>query len=249
MRSYSKNGSRKRYKKTYRPKRKSYRRKPGKSRTAFNKRVLNVIKKTAEPKYVHNVVSEISTMYHNSFNKFPIYNRGDDETVWPPQGDGVGMRYGDEIYGKGFMIRGSLCFAGDRRGTTVRMYMVDPKSNDIPLTYDNMFENITDNVAVDPLDKRKFISTKLLGTYRVPDRSAPTTSIDGTFELIDTNVIIKKWIPFNKKIIFNPTTRSPTNINEYIQIVFTVYDHNSALETDMCVKSTDLMVSFYYADP
>ena len=79
--------------------------------------------------------------------------------------------------------------------------------------------------------------------------SAPTTSVDGTFALIDTNVIIKKWIPFDKKIVFRSATRTPTNLNQYLQLVFTVYDHNSALETDICVKSTDLMVSFYYADP
>jgi hypothetical protein len=230
-------------------KRKSYRRKGARSGTTFNKRVLQVIKKTAEPKVVHNICSDITTMYHNSFNSWQIYNRGADEAIWPPQGDGVAQRNGDEIYAKGFMIRGSLCFAGDRRGSTVRMYMVNPKSNDIQCTYDNVFQNITDNVAVDPLDKRKYSSTKMLGTYRVPDRSAPTTSIDGTFELIDTNVIIKKWIPFDKKIIFSPGTRAPTNLNDYLKVVFTVYDHNSALETDMCVKSTDMMISFYYADP
>ena len=232
-----------------RRKRPSYKRKAGKSSRVFNKKVLAVMKKTAEPKYVHNLVSEITSMYHNSFNTFPIYRLSGNESIWPPQGDGIGQRNGDEIYAKGFMIRGSLCFAGDRRGTTVRMYMVNPKTADLALNYDNMFENITNNVAVDPLDKRKFASTKLLGTYRVPDRSAPTTSVDGTFELIDTNVIIKKLIPFNPKITFFPGTRAPTNLNKEIQIVFTVYDHNSALESDMCVKTSDLMVTFYYADP
>ena len=105
-----------------------------------------------------------------------------------------------------------MCFAGDRRGTTIRMYSVAPKDQDIALNYDNMFQNITDNVAVDPLDKRKFPSSKLLGTYKVPDRSAPTLSVDGNFELIDTNVIIKKWIPFDKKIIFMPGTLSLIHI-------------------------------------
>ena len=129
------------------------------------------------------------------------------------------------------------------------MYLVNPKDNDVALVYNNMFQNITDNVAVDPLDKSKYAATKLLGTYRVPDRSAPTLSVDGTNELIDTNVIIKKWIPFDKKIKFMPGTSAPTNINAFMQLVFTVYDHNSALESDMCIKSTDLMCSFYYSDP
>ena len=230
-------------------KRKSYRRKSTKGKGSFNKKVLAVIKKTSEPKFVHNLQDEIASMYHNSFNKCTIYDRGNKESIWPPQGDGVGARNGDEIFAKGFMVRGSLCIAGDRRGTTVRMYMVSPKSDDIDLNYESMFQNITNNVAIDPLDKRKFASSKLLATYRVPDRSAPTTSIDGTFELIDTNVLIKKWIPFDKKIVFMPTTRAPTNLAEYVKLVFTVYDHNSALESDMCIKTTDLMVSFYYADP
>ena len=230
-------------------KRKSYRRKTPTSRGTFNKRVLQVIKKTAEPKYVHTNISSLTTLYHNSFNLVYIYQRNADNSPWPMQGDGINQRNGNEIYGKGFMLRGSFCFAGDRRGTTLRFYLAHPKENNIPLTYDNVFQNITDNVALDPLDKSKYPSSKFIGTYKVPYRSAPTISIDGTFELIDTNVLIKKWIPFNKKIIFNPGTRAPTQLNEYLQIVFTVYDHNSALETDMLIKSTDLCVSFYYSDP
>ena len=239
----------KRYKKTaYKMKRKSYRRKGARSSTTFNKKVLQVIKKTAEPKKVHNLLS-IGSLHHNSFNFVQIYNRGSTETIWPPQGDGIGQRNGDEIYSKGFMIRGSFCFAGDRRGSTIRMYMINPKDNDIAVNYNNMFENITDNVAFDPLNKRVIPSSKLLGTYRVPDRSAPTVSVEGNFELIDTNVLVKKWIPFDKKIQFVPGTRAPTNINAYMFLVFTVYDHNTALETDICVKETDLMCTFYYSDP
>jgi len=249
--AYSFRGAAKRRRISARKRRPAYRRKQPRngSRVNFNKRVLQVIKKTAEPKQIHNLITAIPNMYHNSFNKYSIYDRGAVETMWPDQGDGVNGRNGDEIYAKGFMIRGSMCFAGDRRGTTIRMYSVAPKDQDIALNYDNMFQNITDNVAVDPLDKRKFPSSKLLGTYKVPDRSAPTLSVDGNFELIDTNVIIKKWIPFDKKIIFMPGTKAPTNINSYLQLVFTAYDHNSASETDECIKSVDLMVTFYYADP
>ena len=79
--------------------------------------------------------------------------------------------------------------------------------------------------------------------------SAPTTSVDGTFELIDTNVIFKKWIPFAKKLCFVPDTNSPTNVNSYMVLIVTAYDHNTALESDICVKSVDLMSSFYYSDP
>ena len=37
--------------------------------------------------------------------------------------------------------------------------------------------------------------------------------------------------------------------NSYMALVITAYDHNSAYETDVCVKSIDLMSSFYYSDP
>ena len=147
------------------------------------------------------------------------------------------------------MLRGSFCFAGDRRGTTLRFYLMNPKDNNIPMIYNNVFQNITDNVALDPLDNSKFPNTRFLGTYRIPDRSAPTASIDGTFVLIDTNVTFKKWIPFNKRITFMPGTNSPTNINSYMELVVTAYDHNTAAETDICVKAIDLMSTFYYSDP
>ena len=208
-----------------------------------------MIKTTAEPKVVHRALSEITTMYHNGFNIADIYQRGSNNSIWPPQGDGRDQRVGNEIYGKGFMIRASFCLAGDRRGTTLRFYLLSAKDQGISRSHSNYFESITGNVALDPLDKHKFPLTKMIGTYKVPDRSAPTTSIDGTFELIDTNIIVKKWIPFNKKITFNPGTQDPTGINSYLAIGVTAYDHNSALETDICVKSIDMMSSFYYSDP
>ena len=242
--------SNKRFKKTpMRRKRPSYKRKAGKSRSQFNKSVLAVIKKTAEPKYIHTNITNLSTLYHNSFNSVSLYSRDSNNAPFPMVGDGIGQRNGNEIYAKGFMLRASFCFAGDRRGTTLRMYLVNPKDNTLPLTYNNMFQNITDNVELDPLDKTKIQSSKLIGTYKIPDRSAPTLSVDGSFELIDSKVIVKKWIPFNKKISFLQDTNSPTNINSYMSLVITAYDHNSAYETDMCIKSIDMMSSFYYSDP
>ena len=85
------------------------------------------------------------------------------------------------------------------------MYAVTPKDNDINLNYENMFEQITNNVELDPLDKKKVPATKLIGTYRVPDRSAPTTSVDVTFELIDTSAgnwsrcHAQKWFFFSPR--------------------------------------------------
>jgi len=242
--------SAKRYKRTVRRvKRKSYRRKTTRGRGAFNKKVLAVIKRTAEPKVVHRVLQEFGPMYHNGWQVQKLYKRGNQIATFPPQGDGVHDRNGNEIYAKGFMIRGSFCLAGDRRGTTLRFYLLNAKEDSIPYTYDNVFQNITNNAALDPMDKTKFPHNTMIGSYRVPDRSAPTASYDGTFELIDTNIIFKKWIPFNKKIRFDPGTQDPTGINAYLAIGVSAYDHNSALETDICVKSLDLMSSFYYSDP
>ena len=147
------------------------------------------------------------------------------------------------------MLRGSFCFAGDRRGTTLRFYLLNPKDNNIGLNYNNIFQNITDNVALDPLDKVKYPSSKFIGTFKIPDRSAPTMSIDGTNELIDSNVIVKKWIPFNKKIMFLPDSNTPTNVNAFMALVVTAYHQNTALETDVCIKAIDLMSSFYDSDP
>ena len=101
--------------------------------------------------------------------------------------------------------------------------------------YNNVFQNITDNVALHPLDKTQFPSTKFLGSYKIPDRSAPTMSVDGNFELIDSNLIFKKWIPFEKKICFVAGTQSPSNLGAYMALVVKAYDHNSALETDAAV--------------
>ena len=112
-----------------------------------------------------------------------------------------------------------------------------------------MFQNITNNVALDPLDKTKYPSAKLIKTLKIPDRSAPTTSIDGTFELIDSNVIFKHDIPFSKKIVFPAGTSVAGNVNNSMTLLVTAYDHNSALETDECIKSIDMLCSFYYSDP
>ncbi|KAJ1463805.1 hypothetical protein T484DRAFT_3650080 [Baffinella frigidus] len=233
----------------YTRKRPAYERRAASSSRRFNKQVLNVIKRTAEPKELHTKLTSINTMNHNSFNIQAMYDRNGSHATWPLQGDGTNQRNGNEIYAKGFMIRGSMCFAGDRRGSTLRFYLVNPKDNTVLLNYEKMFQPITNSVAIDPLNRTNYPSAKLIGTYTVPDVSAPTMSVDGNFELIDTNVLIKKWIPFNKKIKFLDGTNAPTNINAYMALIVTCYDHNSASETDECVKATDLMMSFYYSDP
>jgi hypothetical protein len=218
-----------------------------------------VIKRTAEPKFIHwdiGAASEAygpSTLAHNSFNQWTIYSVASSSTnlnLFPHVGDGRADRNGNEIYGKGFMLRGSFNFAGDRRGTTLRFYLIAPSQVTEGPTYDKVFENITNNVELDPLDKANFPSTKYLGSYKIPDRSAPTAGIDGTYELIDSNLIFKKWIPFARKIKFKASnSNEPTNIPPYMQLAVTAYDHNSALETDTCVKNIDLVASFYYSDP
>ncbi len=54
-----------------------------------------------------------------------------------------------------------------------------------------------DNTKGKAWDKTKFPSIKFLGSHKVADRSAPTTSVYGTFELIDTNLIFKLLINKN----------------------------------------------------
>lgn len=148
------------------------------------------------------------------------------------------------------MLRGSFNFAGDRRGTTLRFYLLQPAQVTEAVTYDKLFHNITNNVELDPLDKDMFPQTKYLGAYKIPDRSAPTASIDGTSELIDSNLIFKKWIPFTRKIKFKQNnSNEPTSIPPYMMLLVTAYDHNSAFETDICVKNIDMVASFYYSDP
>jgi hypothetical protein len=189
-------------------------------------------------------------MKHNSLNGYVMYSVNSPLNVFPFVGDGPDQRNGNEIYAKGFMIRASFNMAGDRRGTSLRFYLVSPSNTTETPTYANLFQNITNNVELDPLDKTKFPHTKYLGMAKLPDRSAPTASIDGTFELIDSNIIWKKWIPFEKKIKFKQqSSNEPMNIAPYMTLCVTAYDHNSALETDVCVKDIDMMVSFYYSDP
>ena len=189
-------------------------------------------------------------LYHNSFNQWKIFDMSNNVVMFPNEGVQKYERNGDEIYGKGFMIRGSFGFAGDRRGTTLRFYLVKPKNVNTTLAYNTMFDNITGNVALDPLDKNEISSTQFLGTYKIPDRSAPTMSVDGTNELIDSNLIFKKWIPYVKKIKFqHALANTPSNCDNSMSLVVTAYDHNSALQTDICIKEMDLMCSFYYSDP
>ena len=113
--------------------------------------MLNVIKKTAEPKFIHVDIQNIrgpSTLKHNSYNEWVIYSVNSPYDLFPTVGDGVNQRNGNEIYAKGFMFRGSFNFAGDRRGTTLRFYLISPSNTTEGNTYNNVFQNITDNVRL-----------------------------------------------------------------------------------------------------
>lgn len=182
------------------------------------------------------------SMQHANIHEFRVVDNVFGNTVMPTQGHGDGERNGDEIYMKGFRFRASIQIPADRKNASYAFYMIEFNSvQGNPVTYMELFHNITGNPRLDPIQHDKWTVTKL-GLYR--NRAADITSV------ANAQININKWIPFKRKITFTAdnTTTIAKGTKERLLILCIPYDTDSTLITDT-VGYINANCTAYYADP
>jgi hypothetical protein len=244
----------------FRKRKPSYRRTYKKGGSKFAKAVKAVILKTAEKKY-HNAEPVFNSSYDIAFGGYPLNHNSmvraylsDNTGLGTPanhvtaiaQGNTDSLRNGDEIYAKGIMLRGTITIPADRKNTRFRMYWVEHNSNNGNLTvFNDVFHNITGSVHLDPVQTDRW-SLKLLGEYRFSDADTSSTILEGQ----RGTIMIKKWIPFNRKLRYlSDTTMVVTKgMKEQISLLFTTYDNTSAATLSTC-GYVRMAATLHFGDP
>lgn len=232
-------------------------------RKGFAKAVKSVILKTAEKKYrsvdskqfyIWNGTTYVGPtidlfgqigVSHNAPFQFNILNNSGPNTSdhpLPVQGDGDGNRNGDEIYGKGFMLRIMCENDAGRHNNTWKFWLVEHNTvQGVPCVPSDFFHVVTGNTLIDSIQTDRW-KARLLGSFRTRSRDVDPNS--------KTNVFIKKWIPFRRKLCFksDDSIVITKGMKEVFSLVGVCYDTSNTI-FNVALGNIRLSTTFYYADP
>lgn len=223
-----------RSKRTYRARKRTKRsRKPTK---LFAAKVKRVILKTSESKHVNYSFGK-GEVYHNSYLPHHINN----QACMPTQGVGDNQRVGDQIYTGGFMLRLMLGQKWDRPNVNWKWYVMRVNKG-ILYAYNNWFENVINNVLLDP-PNTDYVKVLKSGTFKhtVISLEVGETAKEQTYSK-------RIWIPYKKLIKFGPQNGSIGPMDHDIHFIVAPYDAYGTLLTDN-IGSVQCLSTLYYKDP
>ena len=224
-------------KKVYRKSRKAS--KPSSFNTkSIQKVVSRMIMKKVEPKH-KNFDHGKTELYHNLINTVHL----NKDACMPSQGTQDQQRIGDRIDIGGFMVRMLNGQKTDRVNVNWKFWVLRVPRGE-PVGYSNLFEAITNNTMIDPLNKdyatvlKSYQCKKLISTLH--NDTSPWAQRELTFPT-------KLWIPYKKSIKF--LSNASTDHNDHdIYLVWVAYDAFGTLTTDNIAYS-DISSTVYYKDP
>ena len=206
------------------------------ARRRFATRVKRVILKTAEPK--HKSYSWDKTEhYHNAFSLYHL----NSPAAMPTQGTGDNQRVGDEIQVSGFCARMMLGQKADRPNVKWRWLVVKvPKGS--TYSYNSWFENIINNVLLDPPNK-DFVKVLQQGTW---DHYPASLEVGETAK--EQTYSKKLWVPYKHKYKFGPNNTAITHNDDDLWFVMAPFDAFGTLPSDNIAYS-QFCSTMYYKDP
>lgn len=230
------------FKRKFRFSKKTVKRGPVKKRrvlkrvASFAKRVRRVVLKAAEPKH-RNYNFGKTEYFHNAYVPHHINN----SACMPIQGTGDSQRVGDQINLGGFMLRIMLGQKSDRPNVNWQWYVVKvPKGSSY--AYNSWFENITNNVLLDPPNK-DFVKVLKSGryTHNISSLEVGETPKEKTYSK-------KIWIPYKKLLKFGPADAQTNHNDDDLYFILAAYDAYGTLLTDN-IAYVQTTLSIYYKDP
>lgn len=188
------------------------------------------------------------------------------QVLHPSIGSGEGQRQGDEIWGTGIMLRGSITIPAAYRNATFKMWLVEynsiqgnlwgtaqnqwPAGGTEPIAgqagtiYQQFFYPSGASGVENPImamPRQDNIKPRLVGTYRVKSR-----------DLLDTatyTIYFKKWIPFRRKLCFKDDTNFfCRGMKERFHLVVGANVDNTTA-SDTVIGNIQCQSTFYYKDP
>jgi hypothetical protein len=256
-RSYSRGRSVKRFNRgrTFRTVRK---RVPAAPRGLSNMRkmIKSVQLSQAETNYKSLSVTS-SGMNHDGIYSFPLW--GPLDSIFPTQGVDDDQRVGERITASSIKIRLCMDVPWDRKNCKVKLYYLPYNSDQgTPTNYGSLFNNITGNSMLDPINFKRWKGIRYLGMYRPRDNDAAPYGTYGGNEgapgasNLATNtasIMINKTIKLNRKCWFNDSAdQQPTNFKENGTILILPYATTNTAATDTIVEKMEGAYTLYYKD-
>lgn len=195
------------------------------------KRLYNAIKRVnfsmKELKWKDWQQSE-TTVYHNNTTTgyYSLNLNSGNSTVMPAQGDTTHTRDGNEIYMSGITMRLMVKFFSDRLNGKAIIHVISvPKGQSIT-PYENVFDNIANNVMLDPYDKDrvKVLARKVIYPG-IMNPGVPTTGKEVTR-------LCKMFIPIKQRVRFTGDTDYTHTMTRDIHLIINAFDSQGSLTTD-----------------
>jgi len=170
-----------------------------------------------------------TNLYHNKYaSGYQLQLLTAGSTIWPAQGSGTHTREGNEIFVTGITIRAQVNFVSDRLNSKVHLYVVKIPRGQAISAYEDMFDNITGNVNLDPIDQDKVkVLAKRTVWPGVLNPGVPTTGKDVTR-------YARIYIPINHKVRFIGDADYSHSIPYDLVLAAIAYDAQGSVITDIC---------------
>jgi len=224
----------------------------------MRKMIKSVQLSQAETNYKSLSVTS-SGMNHDGIYSFPLW--GPLDSIFPTQGAGDDQRVGERITASSVKIRLAMDVPWDRKNCKVKLYYLPYNSDQgTPTNYGSLFNNITGNSMLDPINFKRWKGIRYLGMYRPRDNDAgywrnlpssvnvgdpPATRLASN----TASIYINKTINLNRKCWFNDSSdQQPTNLKENGTILVLPYATTNTATTDTIVTKMEGAYTLYYKD-
>lgn len=165
-------------------------------------------------------------LYHNLGTSYMLQLTPSASVVFPSQGDTDNSRDGNEIYLSYQTIRVLFGCKLDRLNTKYRVSVIRVRKGGSVASYEDVFDNITGNVLIDPFDTDK---VKVLYSKILQPTGISPTQFDANKE---KTTYIKFNIQYKTNVSFIDDTSLAHNLPYDNWLVIQAYDTYGSLVTD-----------------
>ena len=224
----------------------------------MRKMIRSVQLSQAETKYKTGSFSVVN-LTHDSIKSLPIWSSS--ASVFPTQGDAQNERVGDRITATSIKVRMSIDIPWDRKNTKIKMYYLPYNSDQgDPETYGHLFNNVTGNSMLDPINFKRWKGIRYLGMYTPKDNDAGSYRIVNTSSSADApeanqmagntaTIYVNRTIKLNRKAWFQDASNTqPTNFRENGTILVMPYASTNTSTLDNVVAKIEGAYTLYYKD-
>jgi len=200
--------------------RKPYKKKPTASKMNMKQLMKKVVFKTCETKRLVTPFTKVE-MFHNVFSLSQCLTLNGN---MPSQGSGEHARIGDRINTIAFNVKLLIGQKSDRPNVNFRWFCIQvPKGGALP--YNSVFNNITNNILLDDLNK-DYVKILKQGYWRPNQAALAATGND------EYTFVKKVSIPYRRLVRFGPTDGVTSHNQNDVYFCIMCYDAFGALITD-----------------